>query len=55
MNIEIICPLYNAEKYIENLDKSLKKQEKVEIEKISYVLTESKDNTKQLLDNMNAD
>ena len=54
MNIEIICPLYNAEKYIENLDESLKKQKNVEIQKISYVLTESKDNTKQLLDNLNA-
>ena len=54
MNIEIICPLYNAEKYIENLDKSFKKQKNVEIHKISYILTESKDNTKQLLDNINA-
>lgn len=54
MNIEIICPLYNAEKYIENLDKSFKKQKNVEIQKISYVLTESKDNTKQLLDSLNA-
>ena len=24
--IDIICPLYNAEKYIENLQKSLEKQ-----------------------------
>ncbi len=54
MNIEIICPLYNAEKYIKNLDESFKKQKNVEIHKISYILTESKDNTKQLLDNINA-
>ena len=26
MNVEIICPLYNAEKYVDNLQKSLKKQ-----------------------------
>ena len=25
-NIDIICPLYNAESYIENLNKSLIKQ-----------------------------
>lgn len=54
MNIEIICPLYNAEKYIEELDKSFKKQENVEIEKISYILTKSKDNTQQILDKISA-
>ena len=54
MNIEIICPLYNAEKYLEELDKSFKKQENVEIEKISYILTKSKDNTQQILDKISA-
>lgn len=54
MNIEIICPLYNAEKYIENLDKSFKKQKNVEIHKISYILTESTDSTKRILDKLNA-
>ncbi len=54
MNIEIICPLYNAEKYLENLDKSLKKQKNVEIAKISYILTESNDNTEQILKELSA-
>ena len=49
MSIDIICPLYNAEKYIEKLDKSIKKQENVNINKIRYILTESKDNTEELL------
>lgn len=54
MNVEIICPLYNAEKYIEDLDKSLKKQKNADIQKISYILTKSKDNTEQILKNISA-
>lgn len=54
MNIEIICPLYNGEKYVEILDKSLKKQKNVDIQKISYILTQSSDNTKQILNKINA-
>lgn len=47
--IDIICPLYNAEKYILNLHKSFLKQKNVEIKKIRYILTESNDNTEELL------
>lgn len=47
--IDIICPLYNAEKYILNLHNSFHKQKNVEIENIRYILTESSDNTEQLL------
>lgn len=54
MNVEIICPLYNAEEYIKELDKSFKKQEDVKIQKISYILTKSKDNTEQILKNISA-
>lgn len=54
MKIDIICPLYNAEKYIENIDKSIKKQENVNINKIKYVLTESKDNTEEILKEIGA-
>lgn len=54
MNIEIICPLYNAENYIMDLDKSFRQQEDVEIQKISYILTKSKDNTEQILKNISA-
>lgn len=53
MKIDIICPLYNAEEYIENLHKNLLKQKKVDINHIRYVLTESKDNTEQKLNKLN--
>ena len=49
MTVDIICPLYNAEKNIETLHKSLLKQNKVKINKIIYILTESKDNTEKIL------
>lgn len=54
MNVEIICPLYNAEQYIKSLDESLKMQKNVNIKEISYILTKSKDNTEQLLEEMSA-
>jgi len=53
--IDIICPLYNAEEYIESLHKSLLKQENVSINKIRYVLTESKDKTESYLMENNID
>lgn len=53
MNIEIICPLYNAEEYFEKLNKSLLMQKKVNLEKITYILTESSDNTEKMLKNNN--
>lgn len=49
MTIDIICPLYNAEKYINNLHQNLKKQKDVEIKNISYVLTKGNDNTEKIL------
>lgn len=49
MTIDIICPLYNAEKYIENLHKSILKQEKVSLNNIRYILTRGKDNTEEIL------
>lgn len=54
MKIEIICPLYNAEQYVEELDKNIKNQANVDIKCISYILTESKDNTEQILKSMSA-
>ena len=47
--IEIICPLYNAATYVLNLHASLLKQKNVEIAKISYILTESTDDTINVL------
>ena len=53
MNIDIICPLYNAEKDIEGLHKSLLKQKNVKVNEIKYVLTESEDNTEEKLKKLN--
>lgn len=49
MNVDIICPLYNAEKHILKLNKSILKQKKVKILNIKYLLTESNDNSKKIL------
>lgn len=54
MNIDIICPLYNAEKYIEKLDCSIRKQKNVTINQIRYVLTKSTDNSEEILKKINA-
>ena len=48
MKVDIICPLYNAENYIEKLHKSLIMQN-TSINKISYILTQSNDNTEKYL------
>ena len=48
MKVDIICPLYEAENYILNLNDSLLKQENVNINKIQYVLTKSKDNSEKI-------
>ena len=49
MKISIICPLYNAENYIEDLYLSIKKQKGVCIAEIKFILTESSDNTEEKL------
>ena len=49
MKVDIICPLYEAENYILNLNDSLLKQKNVNINKIQYVLTKSKDNSEKIL------
>ena len=49
MKISIICPLYNAEGYIEDLYFNIKKQKDVCIEEIKFILTESSDNTEDKL------
>lgn len=52
MKIDIICPLYNAQNCIEKLHKSLLEQKNVKINKIQYILTESNDNTENILNKM---
>ena len=53
MKIDIICPLYNAKKYIENLHQSLEMQKDVNIDKIRYVITNTNDNIEEILDKYN--
>lgn len=53
MTVDIICPLYQAEKYIEKLHHSLLSQKNVSINNIHYILTESTDNTEVILNKMN--
>ena len=55
MNVDIICPLYNAEKYILNLHKSLEMQKRVTINKYRYVVTKGTDNTEQILQDLKID
>lgn len=55
MDITIICPLYNAQKYIDKLNKNIINQEveKNDNLKVIYALTESIDNTEDYLKNNN--
>lgn len=52
MKIDVICPLYNAEKDIERLNKSILNQKNVDLNEIRYVLTSSKDNSERILGNL---
>lgn len=51
--VDVICPIYNAEKYILNLDKSIKKQKNIDDLTITYILTESNDDTEKIMINNN--
>ena len=53
MSISIICPLYNGEKYIEDLYSNIMKQRNVDICEINFILTESKDNSEGILKQLN--
>ena len=55
MKVDIICPLYNAEKYIYNLNSALLNQKNVTINKIKYVLTESNDKSEKILKELNVE
>lgn len=52
-SVTIICPLYNAEDYIIDLNKSLLMQKNIKIDKIYYLLTESSDNSEKILNENN--
>ena len=53
MTIDIICPLYNAEKFIKELHKNILKQKDVEINSINYIVTKGNDNTEKILEQLN--
>lgn len=53
-SVEIICPLYNAGKYINDLHNSFLRQERVNLQRIHYILTESTDATEDILVKRNA-
>lgn len=53
MKVDIICPLYNASEYIISLYKSIKKQKDININNIIFLLTESKDDSEQILKDNN--
>lgn len=49
MTVDVICPLYNAENYVEKLYNNIKKQKDVEINSINYIVTKGNDNTENIL------
>lgn len=55
MKVSIICPLYNAQEYVEPLYMGIKTQVKVDITEIKFILTECKDKTEHLLKKMSLD
>lgn len=52
MKISIVCPLYNASKYIEELNSNILNQDRDGIDELEvvYILTKSKDNSNELLE-----
>ncbi len=54
MNISIICPLYNGEKYIRNMNKSLLAQKVDDEVDIKYILTKTNDRSEEILKEINA-
>lgn len=53
MTIDIICPLYNSEDTILSLKQAIENQKNVKVNKIRFALTESSDNSEQILKDNN--
>lgn len=53
MVIDILCPLYNAERDFQTLIKGINQQEDIEIKNIIFPVTESNDNTLELAKSIN--
>ncbi|EGT3602724.1 glycosyltransferase family 2 protein [Clostridium perfringens] len=52
MSITIVCPLYNAKKYIDKLHESLMKQLEVDIVEVKYLLTNTGDGLESKLNKL---
>lgn len=52
MNIDIICPLYNAKHYIKDLHHNILKQKNITINSINYIVTETNDGIQKILDSL---
>lgn len=53
IDIDVFCPLYNAESYISRLMKGIRSQKNVKINKIVFGITESTDKTLDLICKLN--
>ncbi|MDD3453717.1 MAG: glycosyltransferase family 2 protein [Bacilli bacterium] len=53
MDIEIICPLYNGQKYINNIIKGINKQKNVNILRTFFILTNTNDESEKILKEKN--
>ena len=54
MDISVICPIYNGEKYIRDLNNSLINQKNIKSFDVTYLLTESSDKSEEELKKINA-
>lgn len=52
-SITIICPIYNGEKYILELNRSILKQKNINLSAVRYIVTESADRTESVLQENN--
>jgi len=53
IEVDIVCPLYNAENFIEKLHQSIINQKGIIINNLIYILTESTDESESILMNLN--
>ena len=49
MDVTVICPLYKAEKYIDDLHASLMMQKNVDLREVKYILTDTKDGLEKMI------
>lgn len=52
MDVTVICPLYKAEKYIDDLHASLMMQKNVDLREVKYILTDTKDGLEKKIETL---